>query len=74
MTLQHFSKQHTVNSIEDLLKFCEAAVEHASACAGKPVDPSTIYLQQPLDIWACEVELSDGSKVYDVTHQPVKEG
>jgi hypothetical protein len=65
-------KAHTVRSVEDLIKFCEAAIEAASAAETKPVDPSVILLREPLDMRAVETTLSDGSKVYDVMYMPTR--
>ena len=50
----------TVESIEDLLEFCQAvvAVTHA--------DPSTIRLHVAQDMRVTEVTRPDGAKAYDV--------
>jgi hypothetical protein len=64
---------YEIRSIADLQVFCADAISAAAACEGKSVHSSTILLQQPLDMWVVETTLSDGSKVYDVTHTPARE-
>ena len=50
----------TIQNIEEMLEFCEAAV------AATHADPSAIRLHKPQDMRVAEHELADGRKVYDV--------
>jgi len=54
----------TIQNIEEMLEFCEAAV------AATHADPSAIRLHKPQDMRVAEIPRADGSKVFDVLVSP----